>query len=342
VVDDPDSPVVGDRSCTVLDDNNYPHISYAADSTYNDLRYAFWDGTQWVIETADSAQVGAGACTAIALDSSGKVHVSYCERGGTWDHLRYARRDGPNTWFTETVDADPGNSVGLSNSIGVDSTGTVHIAYSDSDNDDLKYAVGTGGSWSIQTVDGPDSVAGFLWMDLDSSGRPHIVYNDATNAAARYTYWNGVSWSWRPSIPNAAWPRLALDSTNTAHVAYVDRTTYGVQYAVWNGMSWALETVDSTAYARAQPGLGVGPNGVPQIAYQATTGGLTGSLKLAVRLGPNSWDIETVDDCGQVWRNLSLAVGSANDPQISYYRFDTKGLWYAVTRGPLAVRWPRE
>ncbi len=340
-VDDPDSPVVGDRSCTVLDGNDYPHISYAANSTHYDLRYAFWDGSQWVIETADNYKVGAGAYTSIALDSSGTPHISYSQYGGTWNRLKYARRDGPDTWFTEVVDGDYSSFTGLSSSIGVDSTDTVHIAYETSLNDDLKYALGTGGSWAIQTIDGPDDVGGYLSMDLDSGGRPHIVYQDNTNDALKYTYWDGGSWNWRPSIPNGAWPRIALDSTDTAHLAYGDRTSYGIQYAVWNGTNWTLETADATAIMKAQPGIAVGSNGAPQIAYQSTTGGLTGSLKVAVRIGPSNWETETVAGAGQVWRHLSLAVGSANDPQISYYPSDTRGLWYTVTRGPLAVRWPR-
>jgi hypothetical protein len=335
-VDDPEGVVVGDRSCTVLDENGYPHISYA-DSTNRDLKYAYWDGSQWVIEVADSAgDVASGAYTSVDLDSLGKAHVSYYQSGTAFQDLKYARRDGPDTWFAETVTSS--GNVGRFNSLAVDSSNQPHIAYSDETGGDLEYCVRIGGTWSFATPDDGTGADGPCSLALDLSDRPHIVYYDGTTGGLEYVLWNGTTWASRPSITNGAWPSLYIDTAGTSHVAYQDSTDRSLEYAVWNGTGWTTETVDAAANTYAAPGIGIGSDGVPQIAYCS---GSVGNLKLAVRLGPSNWEIETVDNSGHVWRHLSLAIGSANDPQISYYRYDAQALWYTVTRGPLAVRWPR-
>ena len=338
-VDDPATAAVGDRSCTVLDASDHPHISYA-DSTNKDLKYAYFDGSQWVIEVADSAgDVGAGADTSIDVDSTGKAHISYYQSGTIFQDLKYARRSGPNTWSTETV-TSAGN-VGRFNSLALDSSNVPCIAYSDETNHYLGYCKRSGAFWTFDTPDNSGYVGGPCSLALRSNGWPQIAYyyNDGTTKAIEYVRWSGLLWVWRPSIPNGAWPRLCIDSAGTSHIAYLGPTDHSLHYAIWNGTDWSTETVDAAADAWAAPGIGVGSDGVPQIAYCS---GSFGNLKLAVRLGPSNWEIETVDSSGQAWRNLSLAVGSANDPQISYYRYDAQALWYAVTRGPLAVRWPRD
>jgi hypothetical protein len=338
-VDDPATAAVGDRSCTVLDASDHPHISYA-DSTNNDLKYAYYDGSQWVIEVADSAgDVAAGAYTSIDLDSTGKVHISYYQSRTPFLDLKYARRDGPATWFTQTV-TSAGN-VGRYSSLALDSSDLPCIAYSDEMNHYLGYCKRTtGGTWTFSTPDNSGYVGGPCSLALRSNGWPEIAYyyDDGLTKDIEYVRWSGLLWVWRPSIAYGAWPSLCIDSAGTSHIAYQNSTDRSLKYAVWNGTDWTTETVDPAADMYAAPGIGIGSDGVPQIAYCS---GSVGNLKLAVRLGPGNWDIETVDSSGQVWRNLSLAVGSANDPQISYYRSDAQALCYAVTRGPLAVRWPR-
>ncbi len=55
-----------------VDTDDHPHIAYGGDHLY----YAFYDGTSWNYETVDLS-TGVGECASIALDSSGKVHISY-------------------------------------------------------------------------------------------------------------------------------------------------------------------------------------------------------------------------------------------------------------------------
>ena len=71
----------------------------------------------------------------------------------------------------ETVDAT--GPVGQATSLGLDAGGTPHITYT---NLNLRYAVKTGGSWSIETVDATGDVGRYTSLELDAQGNPHISY----------------------------------------------------------------------------------------------------------------------------------------------------------------------
>ncbi len=55
-----------------VDSNKRPHIAYGS----NHLYYAYYDGSSWHSETVDSSS-GVGYSVSIAVDSSGKAHISY-------------------------------------------------------------------------------------------------------------------------------------------------------------------------------------------------------------------------------------------------------------------------
>jgi len=121
---------VGEFTSIALDSQGYPHISYR-DIISGNLKYAYYDGSNWHIETVDSfSDRVLGGSTSIALDSNDNPHISYT----TSDFgLRYAYKDAYG-WHIETVDA-----VGGHTSIALDSNDNPHISYYDATNDDLKY-----------------------------------------------------------------------------------------------------------------------------------------------------------------------------------------------------------
>jgi len=121
---------VGEFTSIALDSRGYPHISYR-DIISGNLKYAYYDGSNWHIETVDSfSDRVPGGSTSIALDSRGYPHISYTTSGFG---LRYAYKDAYG-WHIETVDA-----VGGYTSIALDSNDNPHISYYDYTNDDLKY-----------------------------------------------------------------------------------------------------------------------------------------------------------------------------------------------------------
>ncbi len=79
---------VGWHTSIALDSAGNPHISYF-DNTNFVLKYAYYNGSSWSIESVDTAE-RVGYYTSIALDAAGNPHISY------WD---YTNRDLKYAWY---------------------------------------------------------------------------------------------------------------------------------------------------------------------------------------------------------------------------------------------------
>lgn len=96
--------------------------------------------------------------------------------------LRYQWRVG-GTWYGGEI--DPFSSGRYSEIVqGLD--GTLHVAYYDDGNGDLRYAVKAPGAWEIHTVDAVGDVGAWSSIVLDVNGHPHFAYQDANNFTMKY------------------------------------------------------------------------------------------------------------------------------------------------------------
>lgn len=177
IVDSADE--VGMYSSLALDDEGYPHISYI-DSVNDTLKYAYYNGVTWHIETLAKAQVGS---TSMALDAVNRPHIVYIADG----NIKHAYHDGI-LWQTETVS---GATIGDAQYIPLvlDAFERPHIVYYDQ-HLNLNYAYFNGDDWHAQVVSATPSLATrtSLHFALDGVDRPHISY-------AIYD-WSTGFWGW--------------------------------------------------------------------------------------------------------------------------------------------------
>jgi len=105
----------------------------------------------WQVETVDVGSVG--MFDSLAIDSSGRPHISYYDDNN--GNLKYATKVG-TTWVPEVVTL-AGRPHGASNavytSIAVDLPGKPHIVFFDDKTNQLKYAVKSGATWTIEVAD---------------------------------------------------------------------------------------------------------------------------------------------------------------------------------------------
>ena len=130
-----DSGDAGMWNSIVVDAEGNPHICYIVNagnySNAGDLRYASWNGTQWIIETVTTLK--ASACK-LLLDASGNPRIIYTDF--TSGNLKYAYKEG-TTWITNFIDTVDGAGNWLS--IAMDPSGNLSVSYM-SANSRLKYA----------------------------------------------------------------------------------------------------------------------------------------------------------------------------------------------------------
>lgn len=120
-----------------LSGEGIPHISYNAE---NEVRYTYWTGSEWHIETVDACDSGSfGWGTSIALDSADQPHIAYCSVEG--NYLMYASWNGSD-WQYELVDTLPSGIIGRGDpDLVLDALDRPHIAYFCGYPDhDLRYA----------------------------------------------------------------------------------------------------------------------------------------------------------------------------------------------------------
>ncbi len=183
----------GYQSCIDLDPNNYPCISYR-DAMVDQLKFAYWDGSGWHLETVANAP----DYTSLVVDPGGVAHIAYkWVTSITTGVLRYTTRNAPGNWAGETVVPGPPSVYGSFPSLRIDVGGNPWIAFEDGFNKDLLLAHKEG-AWQVDTVDYVTEVGESNSLALRHGSQPCVSY-----------YSRGEDWL---KYAEAAWVDVGVDT----------------------------------------------------------------------------------------------------------------------------------
>ncbi|MGC9025290.1 MAG: PKD domain-containing protein, partial [Chloroflexia bacterium] len=325
-----------------LDPAGRVHIAYYR--TFS-LKYAYYDGTSWHIETVDSV-ADVGQYTSLALDAGNVPYISYYD--ATYGDLKLARRVGtggncgPNgSWQCEKIDTAGDGDVGQYTSLALDAGNVPYISYYDATYGDLKLArrVGTGGncgpngSWRCETIDTTGDVGRYTSLALAGAGWAtakiaHTGEGLGLGNHLYYTWYNNVEENWVSTVVDTSllypWNgvSMALDAAKRPHIAYGNASA--LKYAYYDGASWHIETV--TSDTQGYVSLALDPAGRVHIAY---LGGISEpNLRYAWRDAGGVWHQEVVDSSPASGLYTSLSL-SSDLPHIAYVEYDSGNLKYA-------------
>lgn len=172
-----------------LDSADVPHATHWNKSGAA-LRYATRSGDSWISEDVDS---GGGEFATIAVMGNDLPIIAHYDRAS--GELRVAVRNGAS-WDNEVVDAGDGDSadVGQYPNILVEESGTIHIAYLDAGNSDLRVASGGPGNWTVSTWASEGEVGAWPTLSIHQ-GDLYVAYSDITNQDLLFGRWDGTELS---------------------------------------------------------------------------------------------------------------------------------------------------
>ncbi len=292
----------GEFLSLVIDSSDNLHISYY-DRTNGNLMYATKavsapppppGSTGWSAQPVDSTG-DVGWHTSIAIDGSGKAHISYYDADNA--NLKYATNATGN-WEPVTL-AGTGD-VGQYSSLSIDPANRIHISYYDADNQDLKYVNNVSGTWmtTAETVESAGDVGADSSLIVDASGVAHIAYYDYTNGILRYAVRDTGGWALETvdSGPNVgSLNALTIDSSGDTHISYYHDIPGGdLKYAVrrsptnlkegFNFISAPTSPASGTASYSFMAFIDPAGDGIREILRYISTGPGAGTVQRTYRL----------------------------------------------------------
>jgi len=329
--------------------DGWPGISYWADNT---IRYVKFDGEDWNEEFAQGpAQNFPGVSTSVAYSANGNAWIAFTQRWNNTATLMLAVGSG-DQWEVDVVnEGNAGYDCSLALHPTAEEPGISHFQMVEGLGDDwLTYSHPVEGAWLHDIVSpGPndgDGVGTSLGFDPSTNDPRITFYHDLGAEGLIYAWFDGLDWHADPDEDSVEhgyrghWSSLEYDADGNPAISYFDSTLNDphLRFALRVNGDWQCERVDSEidAMVGEYTSLGFDSYGRPVISYyryHEEGHRQDGDLKVAWFTGAlppqPRWDIQTVDDYGDIGTYTSLAIDSYGCPAISYGGDDLRfALWW--------------
>ncbi len=304
--------IPGINPSLALNSSGYPCIAYPVEGT--GVKYAEWDGSQWLIDCAYSLTYPNVSFVSLALDIADAPHISIPSNG-----LQYVTRNDSLEWQTEEVQY--GGSV-RSTSIALDGEDSPHIAYSHDLGTAIGYAVRSDSTWSIEYLDAGNNTGWFVSLKMDADNSPHISYARKDPHLLMYASMDETdAWSFQviDSLSDECKSTsLALSGEGVPHISY--NAGNEVRYSYWTGSGWHIETVDACDSGSFGWGTAIALDSEdqPHIAYCL----IDENYLMYASWNGSDWQYELVDTLpGYVLRrgDPDLVLDTLDRPHIAYW-----------------------
>ena len=282
--------------------------------------------TNWTVTPTNGFTDGG---TELTITGSGFLDMAF--KNVTSDGEVYEWTTSPASYVT---------SSGWDPSIGVNSTGTVHIVHSNLNSDDFWHSTYDGSTWKHDKIRDCD-VCSNADLVIDSNDNIHIAYYHSISGTGYllYSMYDGTSWTnnWSKSNVESDQIALAIDANNQPHISY-SREGYMCNAAMlsyYGGSSWTTVTLDDTStYIGCDSSIAIDSNGFVHVAYRHQ-----GNMDLLIASNiSGSWQRYTVDNGNGVGYHSAMDVDS-NDVLHIVYKTNAAGNTVKYATGLSGSAW---
>ncbi len=304
---------------------------------------AKFDGDNWacvkltvlnnMLSTVDSID-NVGEHTSIAIGTDNLPVISYYD--STNDDLKVVHCGNKlcNSGNTITT-VDSTDDVGLFTSIEIGLDNNPVISYWDQTNNDLKVVHCGNASCSsgntITIVDSADDVGEYTSIEIGSDNNPVISYWDETNDDLKVVHCGNASCSSGNTITTVdssaddvgSYTSITIGSDNNPVISYRDETNDDLKVVHCGNASCSsgntITIVDSADDVGLFTSIEIGSDNNPVISYRDNTNSGLKVVHCGNKLCNSGNTITTVDSTDNVGFFASIAIGTDNNPVISYY-----------------------
>lgn len=219
----------GHQTSIQLDSQDHARISYYREEYSDrhiakDLKYAYFDGKDWYIQTVDH-RAGTGRWNSIAIDGAGHPYISYSVTTPGNLGLAYLSQASWDLSLADPPSAQSKRNLDGASSLVLGPSGEPHIAYIDASHRSVNYTWRQGPTWKVEILDfltsaGADSDQ--ISLKLDKSGRPHVAYYDSGPGVLKYATRDDKGWHVETVEKDNAGEHasLVLDNDDQPYISY--------------------------------------------------------------------------------------------------------------------------